>query len=100
MKPYIEKLMAAFSDGEAPSDRESVTRALYGCYHEIHPQDSEGIRERFSQLDVVLQTLTLRDYDKVWDLTCQLCGDHEKDAFLEGIRVGVCLAAGEWKNCS
>lgn len=82
MNPYLEKLKSEFHD-DLP-----VTEVLYGCYRELHPTDSEVINRSFSQLNDVLSKLTLQECDRVWDLTCALCSEHEREGFLEGIRVG------------
>ena len=37
--------------------------------------------------------MSLRDMDKVIYPVCKLCRDHEKAGFIEGIKVGIHLAA-------
>lgn len=98
MNPYMEKLMATQFYIEETPQGETVADALYGCYREIHPLDHSAIQEGFRQLDGVLNALPLRAYDQVWNLTCGLCCDHEKSAFLEGVRVGIALAMGAWED--
>ena len=97
MNQYMEALKLHICDREDTASGLSVGKALYGCYRELHPRDDEEITRRFHQLDQVLNRLTLREYDKVWNLTCMLCCEHEEAAFLEGIRVGICLAVGDWE---
>ena len=96
MNLYMEALKAYLSRPEDTASGVSVGKALYGCYRELHPRDGAEISGRFRQLDQVLSRLTLREYDKVWDLTCGLCCEHEEAAFLEGIRVGISLTVGDW----
>ena len=96
MNLYMEALKAYLSRPEDTASGVSVGKALYGCYRELHPRDGAEISGRFRQLDQVLSRLTLREYDKVWDLTCGLCCEHEEAAFLEGIRVGISLTMGDW----
>lgn len=68
-----------------------VLDSLYFCYLEQHPLDKEAIGQQFSELADVLGKLTLKDHDLVWNLTCSLCAEHEKQGFREGIRTGMCL---------
>ena len=96
MNLYMEALKAYLSRPADTASGVPVGKALYGCYRELHPRDNEEISGRFRQLDQVLSRLTLREYDKVWDLACGLCCEHEEAAFLEGIRVGISLAVGDW----
>ena len=84
--------------GESRCDGRVLQEQLYRTYQELHPQDPESIREAFSQLSTVLSRLTLQENDKVWDLTCQLCYEAERQAFLEGIRVGIRLSLGEYAH--
>ena len=49
------------------------------------------IKEDFHSLDRILAKLSLQEYDQVWNLTCRLCSEHEKSAFLEGIRTAMRL---------
>ena len=69
---------------------------LYQVYRELHPQDIRSVREAFSQLDLVLKKLPLQEYDRIWNLTCQLCYESERQAFLEGLRVGIRLSFSEY----
>lgn len=92
MNSYMEKLIST----EEKVQGVTIADALYGCYRELHPLDSEAIRIGFQQLDRVLGALPLQECDQVWNLTCDLCCSHEKSAFLEGIRVGISLATGKW----
>lgn len=70
-----------------------VLEMLYSYYQERHPMDTKEMDKAFCALDDVLQKLTTKEYDKVWYLTCRLCGEHEKNGFLTGVRLGACLAA-------
>lgn len=103
MNLYIQKLKEQLSEtmpGYAEADINSVLEMLYSVYRERKGKDTEEIERHFSQLDEVLSKLTLKEYDKVWYAACGLCGLYEKEAFLEGIRVGASLAVelGEKKS--
>ena len=85
---YIEKNPMDYT----ATDKETVWQVLYGAYHELEPIDTREIRERFDELDWILDKLTKQEYNAVWDLTCQLCGEHEKQAFAQCIYLGMLLA--------
>ena len=72
-------------------DPEELEDALYAAYRELHPNDPEPISRDFSLLDEVLSQLSLQDCDRVWNLTCRLCSQHEQTAFREGVRLGAKL---------
>lgn len=102
MNPYIKKLQEQLSQmifdcGE--QNINSVLEMLYCYYREQRTTDTEVISADFNRLDSVLSKLTLKEYDQVWDLTCALCSEHEKAAFLEGVRVGASLAAELAEDC-
>ena len=84
MNLYFEKLQSELAQREDIS----VLEALYRCYWELHPTDSETIASHFHRLNDILGKLTLRECDEVWDLVCCLCSDHEQEGFLEGVHVG------------
>lgn len=71
----------------------SVLSMLYLGYRERHPMDTEEITAQFASLADVLNKLPLKEHDRVWDLACSLCAEHEKMGFLAGVRTGIFLAA-------
>ena len=93
MNHYMKKIIPFLA--EESIDREELQEQLYDCYRELHPRDSARIRAAFAELDKVLEPLTLREQDRVWDLTCSLCFESEQQAFIEGLRVGIQLAYEE-----
>lgn len=72
-------------------ERMSVLDMLYDSYREQHSVNTEEIGRRFVSLADILNNLPLKEHDQVWDLTCDLCMEHEKNGFLEGLRMGVTL---------
>ena len=70
---------------------QSALDMIYASYQEAHPVNTEEIGRRFVSLADILNNLPLKEHDQVWDLTCSLCIEHEKNGFLEGIRTGVSL---------
>lgn len=68
-----------------------VLDMLYDSYREQHPVNTVEIGGKFVSLADILNKLPLKEHDQVWDLTCDLCMEHEKSGFLEGIRMGTSL---------
>lgn len=72
-------------------DGESVLTLLYECHKENNPYDNEQIREDFNELYQQMNGMLLREMDKIIYLVCNLCRDHEKAGFVEGIKIGIRL---------
>ena len=70
---------------------QSVLDMLYDSYREQHPVNTVEIGRKFVSLADILNKLPLKEHDQVWDLTCDLCMEHERNGFLEGIRMGTSL---------
>jgi len=96
MHPYIrqlkEQLPQCFNRDSA-QDVQDAVNILYTFRQEHYPTDTAEIKESFSELNEVLSKLTLRECDRVWDLCCRLCTQHEKEGFLAGLRIGAALTA-------
>jgi len=94
MNSYVEKLKSYLLE-QTPdygySDASSLLEMLYYYYTTANPINSESIRDHFKGLDHILTPLSWEENNAVFDLTCTLCAEHERRAFLEGIHVGVRL---------
>ena len=90
MNPYIQKL-AAYEPNCDDKDIHTILDALFYVYQDLNPTDSEEIKACFSRLNDILGKLPLRECDKVWNLTCQLCTEHARSAFQTGVQVGAKL---------
>lgn len=53
--------------------------------------DDTRIKADFSELYQAMNGMDLREMYRILDPICALCRDHEKDGFVSGIKVGVCL---------
>ena len=94
MNHYIDNLKSFLSD-QSPKfpfdDANSVLEVL--CYHYCasNSADNALIRYQFKELNDVLSKLTLPENDAVFGLTCDLCTSHMKQAFMDGVCIGVHL---------
>ena len=95
MHPYIRQLKEQLPQcfGEDAEDVQEAVDMLYSFYREHYPVDTKEIKQNFSELSDILSKLTLRECDKVWDLCCVLCIEHEKEGFFSGLRIGAALMA-------
>lgn len=91
MTEYLETLKTYFSETNPAfgCDKvDSVLDVLHCCFRQRLIPDTEAIKTRFAALDDILSGLPLKDRDKVTDLTCQLCEEHQKDSFRQGLLAG------------
>ena len=86
LKAYIEQHPPNYGDGE------SVLTMLYEYHNENCPYDNEQIRADFNELYQQMNGMPLREMDKIICPVCKLCRDHERTGFIEGIKIGICLA--------
>ena len=86
-KTYIEQHPSQFGHEEI----HTIAELLYNCYTELNPIDTTEIRRGFREIDQLICNLSVHDNDRVFALVCQLCTQHERLAFLTGMRVGAQL---------
>ncbi len=94
MNIYVEKLKSYLLEqlpDYGDSDASSLLEMLYDYYTTTTPTINERIRNYFSVLDNILAPLSWEENNAVFDLTCTLCSEYERHAFLEGLHVGVRL---------
>lgn len=89
LKQFVEENPPDYGDGEA----NSILEMLYCHYEESNRFDNEQIREGFHQLYEQMEGKSLQEMDPVINTTSILCRDHEKAGFVEGVKVGIRLAA-------
>lgn len=75
------------------SDGESILGMLYEFHSENCPYDNDEIKADFNELYHQMNGISLREIDKIIYPVCKLCRDHEKAGFIEGIKIGIHLAA-------
>lgn len=93
IEKYIQVLKEyALSHEPICTDGESVLGMLYECHNENCPYDNDEIKADFNELYHQMNGMPLREVDKVIYPVCQLCRDHEKSGFIEGVKVGIRLS--------
>ena len=94
MKEYV-KVLEEYAQQHVTSDScthaATVLGRLYCCYHETNYVDTESVRARFAAMDSILDRLDMEQADQVIYEACGLCNIIQKNAFQEGVLVGVKL---------
>ena len=86
-RSYIATHPPDFGDG----DTQSVLEMLFCHYSDYNRLDNEIIRQGFEKLYGQLDSLCLKDKDRIIDIVCFLCQELEKSGFTEGVKVGMRL---------
>ena len=94
MNEYIEALKryAAENSPNYGSDANSILEMLYRYYHECNNADTDAVMAAFVDLYERMHGMTLREMDRIVDVVCVLCTEHERNGFVEGVKVGISLS--------
>ena len=95
MQQFINRLSELLTDYRLDyhsATTSSLIEILYLVYVENSGVDNDEIRHNFNNLYAELKGKSLREIDDIIDIVCDLCCDHEKNGFVEGVKVGVKLA--------
>ena len=65
---------------------------LYEAYNEINLMDDDKVKQDFHELYELMNSMPLREMDKIVYPVSTLCRDHERDRFIHGVQVGMRLA--------
>lgn len=92
MEKYIRALQE-YCKQNPPNhgDAQSVMNLLYWTYTEYNPIDDKKLKNGFAKLRSQFPNLSLQEFDPVFTIVSDLCADHERLAFYEGLRLGVTL---------
>ncbi len=91
MNTYIEKLKAYFADcsgGYSHEDGQSILELLCYIYTVEKPVQSSVIRYQFREVERVLDKLTFAENERFSVLVTDLCAEHARCSFLDGVQVG------------
>ena len=70
---------------------EDLLEQLWFCYLEENRADSKEIREGFRKIDAILGQLPIKSADQLFDEACRQCCRYQREAFLDGLILGVGL---------
>ena len=86
LRKYVEENPPTYG-----SNAKSILEMLYSYYHECNNADTDAVKGAFEDLYQRMHGMSLREMDRIVDVVCTLCREHEKAGFVEGIRVGLYL---------
>ena len=75
-----------------PGNAQSILEVLFDAYNESSGFDNATIKADFEELYRLMNGKPLKEIDEIIYVVCTLCRDHEKAAFIEGVKVGNHLA--------
>ena len=89
LRQYVADHPPNYGDG----DCHSILDMLYYRYSECNRLDNAEIKNAFVDLYQQMHGMSLREVDRIIDVVCTLCREHEKAGFTEGIKLGFLLAS-------
>ena len=94
MSTYFEafhRYLSQTSPNYGDQDLHSLLELLWRTYTELNPIDNDTIRSGFQKLGPYFQALPVDEANLLFCVICKICIEHERLAFLEGMRVGALL---------
>lgn len=92
MKSLAEKLLAHYTQHPPHLDNaDSILDMIFWNYTESNPIEDDQSKRKYKAIRERISSLSPTDYDAAFNLICDLCTDHERLAFREGIRFGMLL---------
>ena len=91
MENYITALHNYITENQATDacpNMVSLLDILFCCYNQNNRLNTAAITQQFQQLDDIVRILPIQQQDKVIDLACDICVEHQRKAFREGVLVG------------
>ena len=94
MKKYIDQLRRDVTANPIQFDNDCdspALDALYWHYSETHDMSSDKTVEAYHALDEYFSGWPFQEQNKIFMLVGALCAEHERIAFLAGLRLGAQL---------
>ena len=93
MNEYVEILKRYMAENPPNygSDANSILEMLFTYYHECNNTDTDAVKAAFEDLYRRMHGMPLREMDRIVDVVCTLCREHERFGFINGIKTGILL---------
>ena len=75
-----------------PDNAQSILEVLFDAYNESSSFDNAAIKANYGEHYQIMNGKPLKEIDEIIYAVCTLSRDHEKAGFIEGVKVGMCLA--------
>ena len=95
MNEYIEVLKQYVTDNPpnyGDGDAHSILEMLFTYYQQCNNTDTTAVVAAFEDLYQRMHGMPLREVDRIIDVVCTLCREHERNSFSHGIKTGIILA--------
>ena len=73
------------------TDVHTLMEHLWRTYTEENPISNDKLRKLEAEIDPILDSLPIKDSDKLFLIFWEFCQEYERAAFLDGFRVGARL---------
>ena len=70
----------------------TVLGMLYDAYTELNNTETHDVQQAFKKLYNLLDHVKDVDTEEIVNAVCDLCREHEKAGFINGIQIGIRLA--------
>ena len=90
MNDYLTALQTQLTTQQ--STNQNILDLLYDAYNDTTGMDNEAIKADFEKLYQLMNGKPLQEIDEIIYAVCTLCRDHEREGFIEGVKVGMRLA--------
>ena len=94
MNEYIETLKQYVADNPpnyGDGDAQSILDMLFTYYHQCNNTDTYAVRAAVEDLYQRMHGMPLREMDRIIDVVCTLCREHERSGFVSGVKMGILL---------
>ncbi len=91
LKSQLRQYVADHPPNYGDGDCHSILDMLYYRYSECNRLDNAEIKAAFSALYRQMHGMSIREMDRIIDVVCTLCREHEKAGFTEGVKTGIQL---------
>ena len=93
LKRQLRQYVADYPPNYGDGDCHSILDMLYYRYSECNRLDNDEIKATFDDLYQRMHGMPLREMDRIIDVVCTLCREHERVGFTEGVKVGFLIVS-------
>ena len=94
MNEYIKTLKQYVADNPpnyGGGDARSILDMLFTYYQQCNNTDTDAVKAAFEDLYQRMHGMPLREMDRIVDVVCTLCREHEQFGLINGVKTGILL---------
>ena len=88
----VRRILDTWQPSFGFDDINSLLELLWSSYTEHNPLYTDSMKEKVRQIQELISDLPRKDSAALFDVILELYEENEREAFLDGLRVGVRLA--------